>query len=151
MMMMIMSSLPKHRPTGIMSGPSCSSLKTIFFDHGLVLLGRECLWGASPEEALYKLTITIMSPRDEMKGMVSQCPLTGNNGPTLCLRLLCGNVRQIRTWKPSVTRHRDLRFKPRHLLKIKHCSHCQWQQQCTHTYFTTYKYVSYLNFKSKSN
>ena len=36
-----------------------SRLKTILFDHGLVLLGRECLWGASPEEALYKLTITI--------------------------------------------------------------------------------------------
>src|SRR6218665_575287 len=37
-----------------------SRLKTILFDHGLVLLGRECLRGASPEEALYKLTITIM-------------------------------------------------------------------------------------------
>ena len=24
-----------------------------------VVLGRECLWGASPEETLYKLTITI--------------------------------------------------------------------------------------------
>ena len=36
-----------------------SRLKTILFDHGLVLLGREGLGGASPEEALYKLTITI--------------------------------------------------------------------------------------------
>src|SRR6218665_3937070 len=34
-----------------------SRLKTIVFDHGLVLLGRERLSGASPEEALYTLHI----------------------------------------------------------------------------------------------
>src|SRR6218665_1787824 len=31
-------------------------------------------------------------------GWFLSAPLTGNNGPTMCLRLLCGNVRQIRTW-----------------------------------------------------